>query len=61
VQEVLYYAERIGYLDFVDSAQNSLAMLHFAEHFQDRTLWIDAFAHCVGMKEQLEDSYGFEV
>lgn len=61
VEEVLYYSERIGYLEFVDSPQNSLAMLHFGEHFQDRSLWIDAYAHCVGMKDRLEDNYGYEV
>lgn len=59
--EVLQYAEELGYLDFVNLPTNALAMLHFAETYQNRTLWIDAFAHCVGMKEELLDLPGYEV
>lgn len=61
VSEVLEYAEELGYLDFVNLPTNALAMLHFAETYQDRTLWIDAFAHCVGMKESLSDIPGYSV
>jgi len=61
VQDCLAYAERMGYLDFSHSPDYALALLRFAEHFQLRDLWIDAFSHCVGMDDSLCLSPEFDV
>ncbi|KAK7728510.1 hypothetical protein SLS57_002398 [Botryosphaeria dothidea] len=47
------YAEDIGYLNFTHRPDNALAMLYYAEHYEIKNLWIDAYAHCVGMNETL--------
>ncbi|CAI6335663.1 unnamed protein product [Periconia digitata] len=49
----LSYAERQGYRDYVDCPDYALAMLYYGEHYKLRSIWIDAFAHCVGMNESL--------
>jgi len=50
--EVISYAESQRYLDFRECVDHSLAALHLAEHVQIEDLWIDAFAHCVGMSHR---------
>jgi hypothetical protein len=54
------YLESSGYLNFGHHADYALAVLHYAEHFQRRELWIDAFCHCVGMCDILGSSLEFE-
>ncbi|KAH7065349.1 hypothetical protein B0J12DRAFT_535857, partial [Macrophomina phaseolina] len=49
----LEYAEDVGYLNFTHRPDNALAMLYYAEHYEIKDLWIDAYAHCVGMNETL--------
>ena len=44
-----------------DCADHALAVLQFAETFQYREIWTDAFVHCVGMNDQLDTSAEFEV
>jgi len=61
VDDCLAYAERMGYMNFAHSPDYALALLRFAEHFQLRDLWIDAFSHCVGMNDSLSLSSEFEV
>jgi hypothetical protein len=58
---VMSYMEHQYYLDFRECADHALAALHFAEVFEIEHLWIDAFAHCVGMYHKLRDSLEFEV
>lgn len=53
VHDILAYAERLGYLDFRHCPDYALAFLNFAEHYRLRDLWLDAFAHCVGMNDRL--------
>ena len=53
VQDFTAYLGDSGYLDFGNCADYALAMLSFAEHFELRDLWIDAFVHSVGMNENL--------
>lgn len=60
-QEMMQYTDLAGYLNFVDLPENALAMLQLAEEYQDKTLWIDAFAHCVGMKDRLPQCSGWNV
>jgi len=58
-QDLLKYAQRQGYSKFVNRPDYALAFLNFAEKFKLRGLWIDAFAHCVGMNDQLDLSSEF--
>lgn len=51
--DLLEYADAMGYTNFVNCPDYALAMLYYAEHFQIRDLYIDAFAHCVGMNHAL--------
>ncbi|GAB7343950.1 hypothetical protein MBLNU457_1896t2 [Dothideomycetes sp. NU457] len=53
VGDCLAYAENMGYLEFAHSPDYALAFLRFAEQYQIRDLWIDAFCHCVGMNDSL--------
>ncbi|KAF2867823.1 hypothetical protein BDV95DRAFT_162631 [Massariosphaeria phaeospora] len=59
-QDLLLYAEQQGYRDLVDCPDYALAMLFYAEHYKLRDIWIDAFAHCVGMNNRLSVSKEFE-
>jgi len=60
-EDFFKYAEVQGYRDLVDSPDYALAMLYYTEHYKLRDLWIDAFAHCVGMNESLALSPEFAV
>ncbi|KAG8166120.1 hypothetical protein KVR01_004672 [Diaporthe batatas] len=55
-QDLLSYLDEEGYLDTRHQPNHALAILHVAENFELRELYIDAFAHCVGMSEQLYKS-----
>ena len=61
VQALLDYMDEEGYADMRNVPDHALAVLFFAEHFQFKDLWIDAFAHCTGMNDILITSAGFEV
>ncbi|KAF2467154.1 uncharacterized protein BDR25DRAFT_305616 [Lindgomyces ingoldianus] len=60
-QDFLDYAKHQGYRDFVECADYALAMLYYAEHYQLRDVWIDAFVHCVGMNDCLSLSSEFQL
>jgi hypothetical protein len=53
---VLDYLESSGYRDFRECVDHALAALVLAERFHIEDLWIDAFAHCVGMYQSLDSS-----
>lgn len=57
--DFLSYADSQGYRDLVDCPEYALAWLYYAEHFKLRDVWIDAFAHVVGMYEDLVNSREF--
>lgn len=59
--DILVYVDEQGYTDFRDCPDHALAILQFAEKFECRDLWIDAFVHCVGMNDQLDSSAELEV
>lgn len=61
VSDIMEYLEREGYLDMMNHPDHALAVLFFAEYFEFRDLWLDAFAHCTGMYDQLHTSPEFEV
>jgi len=61
LQAIIDYMDEEGYADMRNQPDHALAILFFAEHFQFKDLWIDAFAHCVGMNEKLFSRPGFEV
>lgn len=60
-QELLAYIDSQEYTDFRECPDHSLAILHFAEKYEIRDLWIDAFVHCAGMNDLLILSAEFEV
>lgn len=47
--DIVTFADFQRYLDFRECVDHALAAMHFAERCQVEDLWIDAFAHCVGM------------
>ena len=47
------YMDEEGYLDMRNQPVQALAIMHLAEAFRLRELYIDAFAHCVGMSDRL--------
>jgi hypothetical protein len=53
VEDVLDYVAYEGYLDMANQPIHALAMVHLAEHYQLRDLYINAFAHCAGMGDCL--------
>lgn len=60
--EVFAYVESQKYLDFRECVDHALATLCFAEHLQEEDLWVDAFAHCVGLSHRgLHESVEYEV
>jgi hypothetical protein len=61
VGDILDYMEDEDYADMRNEPNHALAILFFAEHFQFRDLWIDAYAHCAGMNERLSESSEYEV
>lgn len=60
-RDILSYARQVGYLDFNHRPEYALALLRLAEQFRLRDLWIETFAHCVGMNERLSSTPGFDV
>lgn len=61
VRDLLDYLSVQRYSDFRECPDHALAALHLAEEVRIRDLYIDAFAHCVGMNERLVSSPSFEV
>lgn len=59
--DVLAYIDAQEYSDFRDCPDHALAVLQFAERFEIRDLWTDAFVHCAGMNGELAASAEFEV
>lgn len=53
VADLQAYLIEEGYLNLRAQPTHSLAVLHLAEEFQLRDLYIDAFAHCCGMSDRL--------
>ena len=60
-QDFLEYAENQGYRDLVECTDYALASLYYGEHYKLRDVWVDAFAHCVGMNDSLVLSPEFTV
>ncbi|KAK4188617.1 hypothetical protein QBC35DRAFT_382177 [Podospora australis] len=58
---ILGYMDEESYLDMPNRPYHALAMLHFAEHFQLRDLYMDAMCHCVGMSGQLSSIPEYQV
>lgn len=53
VADVMSYLEHQGYLDMANQPIHALAMVHLAEYYKLRDLYINAFAHCAGMSDCL--------
>jgi hypothetical protein len=61
IADIVEFIGDAGYAEMRNLPDHALAILHFAEHFHFRDLYIDSFAHCVGMNEILLESPEFEV
>ncbi|KAI0841618.1 hypothetical protein F5Y06DRAFT_194912 [Hypoxylon sp. FL0890] len=61
VQDLMSYLDEEGYLNFKNHPTHALAILRLAEIFQLRGLYIDAFAHCCGMSDQLPTSSEYQL
>ncbi|KAL7626177.1 hypothetical protein AAE478_002947 [Parahypoxylon ruwenzoriense] len=53
VQDMIDYLDEEGYLNLRNNPTHALAILHLAEVFQLKYLYINSFAHCCGMSDQL--------
>ncbi|KAL5612698.1 hypothetical protein BROUX41_004213 [Berkeleyomyces rouxiae] len=53
IYDLLDFLEEEGYLNMQNLPNHALAILYVSEYFQFREMYIDAFAHCVGMNSQL--------
>jgi hypothetical protein len=60
-KELLRYLEQSRYLDLAHCPDYSLGLLQYAENYHFKELWIDSFAHCVGMNKILSESAEFPV
>ncbi|KAI9740685.1 MAG: hypothetical protein M1818_004649 [Claussenomyces sp. TS43310] len=60
VSALVDYMDEEGYANMANRRDHALAILHLAEQFRFRDLYIDAYAHCVGMGQKLYDSPEFE-
>ncbi|KAI3577373.1 hypothetical protein IWW34DRAFT_807581 [Fusarium oxysporum f. sp. albedinis] len=60
VSDMMEYFDEEGYLDMANQPNHALAILQLAECFQMKELYIRAFAHCVGMSENLFENPGFQ-
>lgn len=59
--DFLTYAETQGYRDLVECTDYALASMYYAERFKLKDVWIDAFAHCVGMGDSISLSPEYTV
>jgi hypothetical protein len=60
--DVISYAESQKYLDFRECVDHALAIMCLAEAIHEESLWIDAYAHCVGLYHRgLRHSLEYEV
>lgn len=57
---LLDYCQEQGYLDFAENVDYALASLYLAEQARINSIWLDAFAHCVGMQDRLDNSVDAE-
>ncbi|KAK0639632.1 hypothetical protein B0T16DRAFT_432360 [Cercophora newfieldiana] len=53
MDDLMVYLDEEGYLDMRGQPIHALAVLHFAEYFQSKKLYTNAFTHCVGMYDEL--------
>jgi len=54
--EFLDYLEEQGYLGFAENPDYAAASLYLADRACIKDIWVDAFAHCVGMRDDVESS-----
>jgi len=55
-RDIIAYAESQEYLDFRECVDHALAALLLAQDLRQEDMWIDAFAHAVGMSHRDIDS-----
>lgn len=60
IEDILVYADDMGYSHVDCCPDHALAMLYFSESHRLSYVWTDAFAHCVGMNDELSTSPEFD-
>ncbi|PKS10366.1 hypothetical protein jhhlp_002117 [Lomentospora prolificans] len=60
VKDLIDYMEQEGYLNMRNNPDHALAILHVAETYRLRGMYVDAFAHCTGMFWDLEFSAEYQ-
>lgn len=61
VVDIIDFMEEQGYMDMRNNPYTAISVLHLAESFRLRGMYIDAFTHCVGMFSQLEGTPGYHL
>lgn len=61
IGDLFAYLDEEGYLAMRNQPDHALAMLRLSERLQMREMYIDAFAHCVGMSEHLHQHHEYSV
>ncbi|QIW96637.1 hypothetical protein AMS68_002155 [Peltaster fructicola] len=61
VELFLEYCTALEYTTLTGSPHNATALLAFAESARLRTVWINAFAHCVGMHDRISKDSDFDI
>src|SRR5690606_34633181 len=59
--DMIDYMEGQGYMDMRNDPHTAIAVLHLAESFRLRGMYVDAFTHCVGMFPKLEETPGYHL
>lgn len=59
--DIIDYMEGQGYMDMRNDPYTAIAVLHLAESFRLKGMYVDAFTHCVGMFSQLDQTPGYHL
>lgn len=61
VADLMSYLDEEGYLNLANQPDYALAVLQLAETIRMKDLYLQALAHCVGMKEMLSSRPDYQV
>lgn len=61
VDDIRQYLDEEGYLCFANQPNHALAVLHLAEIFHIKDLYLEALTHCAGMGDLLRSRPEFDV
>lgn len=61
LEDVLQFADEMGYTYLADQPDCAVATLVFAEEQKLRDVWVNAFTHCVGMNDMITSAPDYQV